>query len=72
MRFRIAQVLIGFWLMAVIPLWLLGMGFAGDIVFVPDTAFRTLDGTLFLLAMYAPPVISALLLMAHFRSEQAR
>ena len=51
------------WLLLIVPIWWLASGFAGEMVFIPDNAFVSLEGTLYLFAMYLPPLISLALLL---------
>lgn len=51
------------WLLCLVPIWWLASGFAGEMIFVPDRAFQSLEGTLYLIAMYFPPLLSMALLL---------
>lgn len=71
LRFRFALALLGFWLLVILPFWLLAVGFVGGMVFMPDNAFVTVDDTIIFAAMYLPPLASGILLFFHLRDERA-
>jgi hypothetical protein len=65
---RIAAVtVLGLWAILVLPFWLLGMGFAGRVVLLPNMS--TLQGLAFFTAMYLPPLLGAFLLWSDRRLE---
>ncbi len=69
MTSRIGLVLWFFWGIIVLPIWLLGMGFAGEFRLLPDNAFQTLEGFIFLLLMYAPPLVGTWMILRNNRND---
>ncbi|MGX7951156.1 hypothetical protein ACWPM1_01210 [Tsuneonella sp. HG249] len=51
------------WGLTIVPIWLLGMGFAGEFRLFPDDAFSSIGGFAFFVAMYLPPLFGLALLM---------
>ena len=56
----------GFWLLVPFPLWLLGAGFAGKFVFLPD--IWDLITTLWFIAFYAPLLLLAFVAICAIRA----
>jgi hypothetical protein len=61
---------LAFWLLVPFPFWLLGMGFAGQFVFLPDR--WDLLGVLWVIAFYAPLLLMAWVTIDAFWSGENR
>ena len=58
-----------FWLFVPFPFWLLGVGFAGQFVFLPDR--WDFVGILWTIAFYAPLLLMAFVIIDAIRSWKA-
>ena len=72
MKRNLAIGLLAVWAFAVVPVWLIGMGFASEFRLLPDAPLTSLRGFAMMVAMYLPPVSAAILLLAPRHPSQAK